>query len=153
MCIRDSRPTDCRWLCSVELLEIGNGRRWSWKSSPRSFGVQIKMFSLWIYVLVSANLPSDVGVVSLVQFRCCIRKIGVVISQVHFCRLVTFLVKFYYWFIWFKCYFHWCSVLYNVSSVLLYVYFTVYDFKNVFYWNSRFSLSTHTIIRHYGIRN
>ena len=48
---------------------------------------------------MSANLPSDVGVVSLVQFWCCIRKIGVVISQFHFCRLCHMLVTFWLSFI------------------------------------------------------
>ena len=54
------------------------------------FGVPIKMFSCRIYVLVSANLPSDVGLVSLVKFQCCISKISVFISLVHFCRSGTF---------------------------------------------------------------
>ena len=83
----------CRWRtrrrCSVEWW-----RKCKWPPSrssnvPRRFGVPIKIFSCRINVLVSANLPSDVGVVSWVKFVCCILNSGVCISQFTFCRSGT----------------------------------------------------------------
>ena len=64
---------------------------------------------------MSANLPSDVGVVSLVKFRCCILKSGVFISQFTFCRSGTFGGYVIYCFMVFKMLFSCSFVLYNVS--------------------------------------
>ena len=100
---------------------------------------------------MSANLSSCVGGVSLVQFWCCIRKNGVVLSQIHFCRLCHMLGTFWLSFI---------TVLTGLNVIstgivccimlvqCLYMFISLLNFKNVFYRNSRFSVKNIFKVQH-----